>query len=312
MCRKGCNILKCKQLLMETGTTADIKKTAEAHELAFVIGNGLNLHIQSSHCIPNNSKVPSWDKLLRKCTKGFHELNGLDTKFINSYPEMFSLAMLNTEENIHDNVSEEFQKLSPSRYHKKVTEKLISYDAPVLTTNYDKLIDDGLNSFGRVASTIESNLTEYKSVQILELPESGFGIWHINGDCNKADSMRLGIGNYAYYLVQIYKHVVKAFNIDEKDDVFGKSWLKPFFMNKLCFIGLGLREEEFVLRWLLYKRRIYWKKLHHINHWKKTGWYLYSKKDFISKPTLLFLENTGITPVYFDKRETIYKELFDI
>ena len=305
--------MKCKQLLKETGAIADIKKSAEKHELAFVIGNGLNLHIQKTHCVPDNSKVPSWDRLLRKCSKDYSELKALDSSLINSYPEMFSLAMLNTDESIHTLTNTELQKIAPSSYHKIVTEKLIHYDSPVLTTNYDKLLDEGLNSFIKCDSNAsKTNLYNYSGVRELESPESGFGIWHINGVCGNAKSIRLGIGNYANNLVAIHALVPKAPDYMMSEG-FCSSWLKPFFMNKLCFIGLGLREEEFVLRWLLYKRRVCWKKLPNTSNWRNTGWYLYSKEGAtISEATKLFLENVGITPVCFNKWSTIYRELFGV
>ena len=181
-----------------------------------------------------------------------------------------------------------------------------------LSTNYDKLLDGGLDCFSANASGIfDTIFMEYRSIRELDSPETGFAIWHINGVCDSEKTIRSGIGNYANYLTKINEFIPKAPEY-KVSNIAQNSWLKPFLINKLCIVGLGLREEEFVLRWLLYKRRVCWKQLHNSNSKKNTGWYLYSQKDSLSESSKIFLKSMGIIPICFRDRKTIYKSLFDV
>ena len=108
-------------------------------DIAFLIGNGINL-------FQNNSNVLSWNDLLIKLLKKFTQLPNHKLPVGISTTEFYDILELECSERviksyaIQKEVTALMQDWNPLLHHKKILNKIFSINAPVLTTNFDLIL----------------------------------------------------------------------------------------------------------------------------------------------------------------------------
>jgi hypothetical protein len=288
--------------------------TNNQNDLAFVIGNGINRY--------NNFKNNiSWEDILKEL---WHQVYDREIPKIPSgisLTEFYDILELGiTTKNLTLNLQNEFCGLMfswvPTTHHKKITKSIMHMGVPILTTNFENILAEsvGLNFF----KMEETKFTDfypwgcYYSNAQLDLPTSGFGIWHINGMQKYHRSIRLGLTHYMGSVERARNLIHKGIEntLFTGKDVSNwrgyKTWLHIFFNKSLVFIGLGLEENEVFLRWLLIERSKYYKKYPERSH---NSWYLTVKNSCMDGKRL-YLDSIGIKVVEFDNYEDIYENIW--
>ena len=112
------------------------------NEIAFVIGNGINLYKPSS-------ENTSWENLLKELWDDTNQdytlkeiLNGL------SFIELYDIIVLNSgksDKQIQNLIVEKMRTMAPSAHHNHIVKAIKDLNAPILTTNYDKNLSDGFS-----------------------------------------------------------------------------------------------------------------------------------------------------------------------
>ena len=88
------------------------------------------------------------------------------------------------------------------------------------------------------------------------------------------------------------------------------TWLHILFNRSLFIFGLGLKENEVFLRWLLIERAKYFKKFSLRNH---QGWYLMKKNENnkSDRGKRFFLESVGFEVLEVSSYDIIYKKIWE-
>lgn len=291
-----------------------IKRALSNHkkDLAIVVGNGVNRY--------NNEKALSWENLLLKlwktCTGNDIEINwdGI------SYTEFYDMleCQIGSKKDIKNEVAKIINEYETTDYHRALCLKLIKWDVPLLTTNFDHNLEQG---FRRRVLRDKVGFSYYYPWNVcyrppsLSSPLDGFGVWHINGMAKYIDSIRLGLTDYISLASRVRKNIhctdsYDDFGLLNQDDwKFSETWLNIFFHKSLCIFGLELNENEYFLRWLLIERNKYYKKYPQL---KKKGWYVYCDIKGIPEGKKWFLEKNGISLVALSDYKEIYEDLLDV
>lgn len=282
------------------------------HNLALVIGNGVNRHDAPED---NNS----WSTILAGLAGDY----GLDVRTPTlregmSLTELYDLLDLSPPpasaagRSLQEQFCDRLQGWVHRPHHERIITWARARGAPVLTTNFDDLLARAGGC--RLLPPRVSGFTDYypwgRYYGDAELadPTDGFGIWHINGMRRYRRSVRLGLSHYmgSVQRVRDWLHEGKPdrlFDAEAKADWPGATtWLHVLFNMPFVMFGLALDENEVFLRWLLIERRRYVSKFpqHH-----QPGWYVYPAAE--AKPgKLRFLEGMGVTPVQVTDHAEIY------
>lgn len=206
-----------------------------------------------------------------------------------------------------------------SDIHCKVTNFAQNWDIPILTTNYDNVLEKAINAkyfdFGHKSSTescpISNCYTTNNSPTI-----NDFAIWHINGMLKYPQSILIGLSHYMRNLQDIRclilpqnRYNAELFNENNMGFTHIKNtWLELIFSKDLFIIGLQLDSNEIVLRWLLLERAKYYALY---NHDRRKAWYIITEKEYneslgkdIGKK--LFFKSVGIEIIVLPNYTDIY------
>ena len=293
-----------------------IKEVLKANrsELAFVVGNGINRFAYAEE--PNVSweglLLDVWQQISCKTLSGISP--GVSLTEFYDIMEMEKGAMKGVKQLVIDRLG----KWEPTGYHQLLQEKMKEWHVPLLTTNFDRNLEEGLQKY-KLGLT-RKDFTDYYpwnvyfSHKVLASPINGFGVWHINGTIDYLRSIKLGLSDYVATLAKVRSFVHKA---DGSDDFRGKdqivwrgynTWLHIVFNCSLCIFGLALDENETFLRWLLIERAKYFRKF---PERKKKGWYV-CKTEEISEGKRFYLDSVGFEVVKLRSWEEIYKGVIDL
>ena len=297
--------------------------------LAFVLGNGINRYAYPKKCV-------SWEELMKQLWEG----TGLKEDFpnmekglmlIEKYDIMCMKSSGEWKNILKRNREEVVKAFSKELYLDKLQEQLISLQVPVLTTNYDKYLEKGLqrchirnNKLYKNGFSSTYPFGEYYAKEEFGTEEdiyTKFGVWHIHGTINHYESLRLGTADYMgllTYTKNYLNNVANMYNVTKehqewgirdkarnKNEEYKPTWLNIFYNCSLCINGLGVEPTETFLRWLLISRKKY---LDRIGSDAK-GWYICSLKD-LDEGKMYFLQNVGFNIVIIENFDVRYRELF--
>ena len=201
----------------------------------------------------------------------------------------------------------------PRAQHRAIVNWAIKYGVPVLTTNFDNTLGNATNC--KLFRIRNEGFTDfypwesYYSKESLERPDSGFGIWHLNGMEKYYRSIRLGLTHYMGSVERartlIYKGNERRLYSckDLKNWRGANSWLHIIFNKPLAIFGLELSSNEIFLRWLLIERAKYFE---NFPNQRQPAWY-FDKQAKFNDGKLLLLESVGIEPVVISD----YRELYE-
>lgn len=297
----------------------ELTQELELHQkfdLAFVIGNGVNRYTQG------NDRW-SWEYILRDAWK---QLTGSEISSISgmSLTEMYNLLELRTERckasALKDKIIEPFKKGVPTSAHKKIQSYLERWNVPVLTTNFDHMLEEGYTrrtlkhpqDSGRYhAKSYYYPWDRYFSNKEIQDSNHDYAVWHINGFVDFPHSIKLSSSEYIAQASHCrgYIHQRSMDDFDKKNLIDWKgcnTWLNPIFNCSLCILGLSLNEDETFLRWLLIERKKYYNKFPDRQH---QGWYVYQKDDSFPEGKKIFMQGVGLMPVEVTNYSDIYEDL---
>ncbi len=272
---------------------------SRGQELALVIGNGINRY-------GDKPSENSWIELLNKLAKK-HNRNEIQfPKSGLSLTEFFDILDLNEIGNAKVDLQKEFcesmSNLRPKSHHKIIVEYCVEKGIPILTTNFDTSMSEAIGS-PPMHKTITRGFTDYYPWECYYAPEkltdpnSGFGIWHINGMQNYSRSVRLGLTHYMGSVHRarnwIYQNDCKSLRAPEGITRWpGKDTFLQIMMTRpLVFVGLSLGMDEVFLRWLLIERKKYFMSN---DGDRQDAWYFINKCAEISDGKELFLKSVGV------------------
>ncbi|MBU8923259.1 MAG: hypothetical protein KOO63_15675 [Bacteroidales bacterium] len=282
------------------------------HNIALLIGNGINRH-------GANGTTNSWDDLLVKMWNGHLLRNDL------TVPNGISLTEFYDVLDIHNGTSgkeiqlqKEFCSLMktwiPQDHHRAIVQWAIKFGAPVLTTNFENTLGDAANCqlfrFQQEGFTDFYPWESYYSQKSLESPDSGFGIWHMNGMQKYYRSIRLGLTHYMGSVERARTWIHKGnegrlfSGKDMKKWRGANSWLHIIFNKPLAIFGLGLASNEVFLRWLLIERAKYFAKFPERRH---PAWFYYDSANPDAGKHLL-LESVGVEPIGISDYRELYED----
>lgn len=304
-------------------------------EMAFFIGNGINNYCQTTS---------SWKKLLIELAE--EHINTTDDfdAILNdnsvTYPEFFDIVQLASNErdetfdykSIKKGFQEAFNQWKPQAIHTKWTELIKRLDRPILTTNYDYLLEKSsaeISEFmiskqrdkkrfrplrtrkGRVGFTPFYPWHNYYSHKEIKNANKEFAIWHIHGFCEYASSIRLGLSDYMGIVskARVWLHKSTGNPSNKRGDIdkwVGKnSWLDVFLNNHLFLMGIDLGSNETSLRWLLLEREKLFRRYPSI---RKKTWYVVAKgKNKFPRGKKLLFDKLNIELIEADSYKQIYE-----
>lgn len=164
--------------------------------LAFIVGNGINRFAYAQ-----NQDV-SWNALLLDVWQQISSRTLSDISNGISLTEFYDIMEFEAGsiDEVRLKVVELLNKWEPVEYHKYLQNKIIEWNVPLLTTNFDRNLDDGLR-FNKLENT-NIGFTDfypwnvYFGNKVLSSPTEGFAVWHINGMLNYRRSIRLSLSEY--------------------------------------------------------------------------------------------------------------------
>lgn len=275
-----------------------IKQFIDEHpnDLAIVIGNGINRY--------GNQDALSWDGLLMNLWKKVskEELKGRPEGC--SLTEFYDVLELRNKKkhNLAKEVSSLLHSWQGMDQHKRMVKAIAKANIPLLTTNFDSTLASGVGTdLMKINTGTFSDYypwNTYHGATDLVTPGEGFGIWYINGLIHYPRSIRLGLSHYmgsverARGLIQ-GKNGTGLYAAKGKKAWSGSAtWLDLIFHKSLCFVGLGLEENETFLRWLLLERAKYFSRFPEL---RKSAWYLHPQSSgSMGTGKRFFLENLGV------------------
>jgi hypothetical protein len=280
------------------------------HDIALVIGNGINRYGPAP-------QTNSWRDLLVQLAQRHlpSRLRGVPEGV--GLPEFYDVVALTQERSVEGaSLQKEFCDLMkswrPYDHHRRIVEWARAADAPVLTTNFDRVLADA----GRLTlrRTKISGFTDfypwesYFGATDVSDPSTQFGIWHVNGMERYPRSVRLGLTHYMGSVERARRWLHQG---NERRLFSGKnvrdwqgaaSWLHVVFNAPLLIVGLGLDQDEVFLRWLLIERAKYFKTFHDR---RRDAWYVHV--DPLSEGKRFFLDGVGVLPRHVATHDEVYE-----
>jgi hypothetical protein len=236
--------------------------------------------------------------------------------------QLYEIGIKQANNKLLEKVAEKFSKFTYKDHHRKIVEYIRGINAPILTTNYDDLLS---KSIGATLYEMTNSATSYRNPwnyyyanSEISNPLKSFAIWHINGFIEKAQSIKLGLGQYTNMISEASNimHVhngAGAYNfLKTNESNFMNSFLNVFLNKSLFIVGLALDEDEIFLRWLLLQRAMYLNGNPYKNH---KAWYVLPTDEFnkMESGKKFFLENVGVQLIPVDKSlsDDIYTPLYE-
>ncbi|MBP5455442.1 MAG: hypothetical protein J6Y37_02990 [Paludibacteraceae bacterium] len=239
-----------------------IKNKEETKNLAFIIGNGINLNFLSNSI--------SWGTLVKDLYKEHLGANLSEEDFKGvSLTELYDILEISQRDSYKKDIAKKFSSIkSADNDFSDFVKNLHKLDVPIITTNFDTIISQLIKCEKRILKgsfpfSRHYPWNVYYSDKELDSPINGFGIWHINGIHEYSDSISLGLCDYMRNVEKTRKMLHEG---DAKEYFLGKhqfnwngsnTWLHILFNKNLFIFGLNLGENEVFLRWLLLQRTKY-------------------------------------------------------
>lgn len=289
----------------------------EANDIAFVIGNGINLHYKNDNI--------SWkDLLLDLWHSHSHDAQSTIPEGI-SFTEFYdALEIQNYNENnfgsiLQREVKSKMVNWKPDKAQNLILNKIRKINAPILTTNFDDLIPKSLDL--KFKKLVEKPFTDYYPWSCyysdieLENPTDGFGVWYPNGMMKYHRSIKLGLSQYMGNVERARKLIHKNpenIKFEGKNKNFWdgyNTWLHIIFNKSLFITGLGLDETEVFFRWLLIERAKYFKSFPERKH---KGWFVMKKEENskTNEGKKFFLKSVGFEIIELNDYKEIYEEIW--
>lgn len=283
-------------------------------DLAFVVGNGINRFAYGE------SQDISWNGLLLNVWQQISNRTLSDISTGISLTEFYDIMEFEAGsiDSVRLKVVDLLERWKPVEYHSWLQNKLADWDVPLLTTNFDRNLDNGLRFHklegGGTGFTDFYPWNVYFSNAALSSPTKGFGVWHINGMVGYRRSIRLSLSEYTGLSARVRSFLHEEDSLDDfnlKNKSYWKgcnTWLHIIFNSSLCILGLALDENETFLRWLLIERAKYFGRF---PDRKKKGWYI-CRPNEVSEGKRFYLDYLGFELVVLDSFDDIYKGVVDI
>ena len=286
------------------------------NDLAFIFGNGINLHYNKSNVSWSDLLLDLWD------AHSFNTKSSIPTGI--TFTEFYDVLEIQnySQENfgsiLQKDVVARMEKWNPNESQNLVLNKIKNLNAPLLTTNFDNLIPKSLRLDFRKLSG--SKFTDYYpwscyySDKELSDPVDGFGVWYMNGMLKYHRSIKLGLSQYMGNVERARKLIHKRpenISFEGKDQSFWsgyKTWLHIIFNKSLFICGLGLNETEIFIRWLLIERAKYFRKFPHRKH---KGWFIKEKgNNPQDEGKKFFLESVGFEIIELNDYQSMYEDIW--
>ena len=243
--------------------------------------------------------------------------DGIDIELMIGLSDLGNKFMPAVRSILLDEICKKMRRWSPSNIHISTTKFAKKYNIPILTTNYDTLLEQAseakLHDFKHPNSSdslpISRCYTSHPSPEI-----NKFGIWHINGVIEYPSSILIGLSHYMRIMQQIRTLIMGNNKYDAelfeniKDDflTIKNTWVQIIFSKNIFVFGLSLNTDEVVLRWLLMERA----KLYALYpNLKRKGWYIAKLDDEISPEKEYFFNSVGFEIVRVPDYQDMYKAI---
>ncbi len=289
----------------------------DPNDLAFLIGNGINLYYKSGNLSWKELLLDLWSRYSRN-----PQLNIPDGISFTEFYDALELSSFN-KDNFSSLLQREVKSLMeqwiPGNGQNVILNKIKEINAPIITPNFDDLIPRSLNL--KRYRYKESSFTDYYpwscyySDRELECPTEGFGVWFPHGMIKYHRSIKLGLSQYMGNVERARKLIhngYESITFKGKDQKFWdgyKTWLHIIFNKSIVVFGFGFDENEVFLRWLLIERAKYFKKYPDRKH---NGWYIIKKdsedKNIVGKK--FFMKSVGFEIIEADDFDTIYDKIW--
>lgn len=290
-----------------------LKSYYEKKDLAFIFGNGINRYANNT-----NSNI-SWNDMLLRVWDSISDKTLSDIAKGITLTEFYNIMEFEagSAKVVREKTVDIIKSWTPSQYENNLEIRLKEIDCPVLTTNFDGNIEQGLvrNKMSPKGFSDYYPWNVYYSDNKLNNPLDGFGVWHINGMKDYPRSLRLSLSEYINLTAKArgYIHSGDALDSFDKKNIINwrgyHTWLHLIFNCNLCIMGLSLDEQETFLRWLLLERIKYFKKF---RDRKKKGWFVCHKDDIQNDGKRMFLEYLGFEIICLSDYKDIYEDLLDV
>ena len=319
--------------------------------IAFLLGNGINRFANIPECswadilrqlwtsflgeipnVPENIAYTEFYDILEKeyLEKNFNLIRNNIPNHIDG-DDNFMRGFYNTvqAENIFSMIQQKLcemlRRWKPSEIHRRVVTNIKSFNAPILTTNFDKTLSDSLTLqyYHLPFPNDKLHWNYYYADTQLDIPCSGFGIWNIHGSIECPKTLRFGLSHYMEAVSEERSLFSGGTNssiqncgipdaslnghVDSSTWLGANTWLHIFYNKPIMVIGLELSEREVFLRWLFTQRALYYSmyKEHAVS--SDSGWYITTAKD--KEVNSFFFEHVGLkvfkVPSYADIYENI-------
>lgn len=249
-----------------------------------LLGNGINRLGDDGDCC-------SWESIIKE----------LSTKNnIQDIPKGYPLTELFEIINIggrdiqepKNSFIEKIRGIEPNLVHYDFIDTCIDKRVNILTTNFDHALEttkDFIKSAERKLNKGFTNYYPWQRYYTLENTYQNIKIWHINGDVDYSNSIKLSVSDYAGCLNHYGRFDPTAKNTRYNKD---KTWVNEIMEKDLVIVGLSLYEEEIFLRHILIRRFAQAKR----NNQKQKGYYLTKRSSETSSNAKLrfFLRSVGV------------------
>lgn len=230
-----------------------------------------NASCSTSLFVKNDSLVKT-ESLIKERVLSMHDDFGFPHgKDIATYDQqIFAMRLLYGEERkfyiVKRNIKEFFKNYSLQDWILPLLLFASKEQIPIMTTNYDEALSKKLNltrhcKIGNSDSQFTFPFETYFSKTEIECPWKEFAIWHINGMVSYPQSIKIGYLDYTKMFNVIYERLFHG-TAGLSSLIKGKgnlcnTWISIFFYRNLFIWGVGLNDDEYVLRWLLVERAKY-------------------------------------------------------
>jgi hypothetical protein len=277
---------------------------------AILLGNGLNNY--------RNSQT-GWERLLIEISENTIPEDVFDDRGI-SYPEIFdAICFNNGKESInYSSLKEKICKIivdwPATEYHKTFVDFAGRNNIPVLTTNYDLILETSIKNGkliqpnklpGEAKRTDYYPWHSYYSDHEVKNVLNEFAVWHIHGFQHYKRSLVIGAIDYTNVITRLKRYVPTKI-VSANDEWIGSdSWIAIFFHCDLIIIGLSLDPQETSLRWLFMERERYFRRNEEKR--KKTLYVCNRKYDKFKEGKKYFFESINIKLQWYDCPSDIYE-----
>ena len=307
-------------MLLHNMNASEIKQifTRYSNDIAFLIGNGINLYYRNDNLSWKDLLLYLWGKY--SSDKQTIIPDGISfTEFYDAL-EIQNAEKANFSSTLQKEVKNKMINWHPNCSQNLILNRIKEMNAPILTTNFDDLIPKSLDlDFKKMDGTRFTDYYPwscYYSDRELNYPTEGFGVWYPNGMLKYHRSIKLGLSQYMGNVERARKLIYKkpeSIRFEGKSRNYWdgyKTWLHIVFNKSIFIFGLSLDETEIFIRWLLIERA---KNFRNFPDRKKhIGWFL-ANKD-IDPPTFegkkFFLKSVGFDVIEVNDYKTIYEEIW--